>query len=279
MTDGISNEQSSEIMAFRRDDTPLDQLLRLTTTSSVLSNVANTIDSSDNHACQCFLEDCLAQRDRILAWYSRWENDIGGSPALLEGHGFPFSNLSPTDDLFGSAYFFSSCDNARLLLIFFNAMRLVHPLIYQAKALVSPYAHNKLFDDEDYLLEGYYADQIARSIPYCLRDEHQSCFAHLSVILVTQLSKTYIDLRSPGRFMWCQEGFEVIASIGFICASHLKAIMLERWIRAGLPGPISISAADSGAKGERLEIPSLPSFMSFPTAAIGLTSQGANSKP
>lgn len=253
MTDGISPKQYNYIM-LSNEDSPLDELLRLSASSAMLSSALGEADPFKHDSCQSLLENCIVHRETVLAWYKRRQPDIGEIEGLL------FSQLPPTDGLFGPAYQFPSLHSSRLHLLFFNAMRLLHPLISQAKSLILSHIPADPLEDIDLLIESYYADQIARSIPFCLRAENRACFAHISVFLLGQISQTYTKMRSSDKFTWCQCVLDIIADLGFNFASHRKAMMLEEWAQAGLSRSISHTGSRSQIKG------GMPTPTTIPTA-------------
>lgn len=210
----------------------LDELLRFSASSAMLSNLLHSVDLSDSVSCSSFLESCIAQQESMRTWYRLRQTDIGELLSCNTGEETSYRDLRPTDDLFGPASQFVSLDSARIHMMFFNAMRLVHILIHHAKTLVSPHVHGDLPDEDNVLLEGFYADQIARSIEFCLRDKNRACLAHLSILLLGQISQTYIKMQSVERIAWCEDVLLKISHLGFSSASHRKIIMVEEWNKA-----------------------------------------------
>lgn len=235
MTDGISPEQHNEIMCSSETSSPLDDLLRFSASSAMLFNVLHTTPSTHD-SCSSLLESCIKQRESMRTWYIWRQADIGEVFPCNADEETSNRDLPPTDDLFGPASQFVSLDSARIHMMFFNAMRLVHILIPQAIALVSSHAQDYVPDEDNFVLEGYYADQIARSIAFCLRDKNRACLTHLSILLLGQISQTYIKMQSSERIAWCQDLLTIISHLGFSSASHRKTIMLEEWNRAQMNG-------------------------------------------
>ncbi|CAI7676059.1 unnamed protein product [Penicillium pancosmium] len=235
MTDGISPEQHNEIMCSSETSSPLDDLLRFSASSAMLFNVLHTTPSTHD-LCSSLLESCIKQRESMRTWYIWRQADIGEVFPCNADEETSNRDLPPTDDLFGPASQFVSLDSARIHMMFFNAMRLVHILIPQAIALVSSHAQDYVPDEDNFVLEGYYADQIARSIAFCLRDKNRACLTHLSILLLGQISQTYIKMQSSERIAWCQGLLTIISHLGFSSASHRKTIMLEEWNRAQMNG-------------------------------------------
>lgn len=226
MTGGISCEQHNYIMCSS-EMSPLDELLRFAASSAMLFNMLDTIDPS------LLLKNCIAQRESMMAWYQLRQTDIGKVSSCDTDEETSYRDFAPTsEDLFGTASRFVSLDSARIHMMFFNAMRLVHILIHQANRLLSSHAHEYLPDEDNFLLEGFYADQIARSIAFCLQDKNRACLAHLSILLLGQISQTYIKMQSSDRIEWCQDVLTMISHLGFSSAGHRKTIMLDEWDRS-----------------------------------------------
>ena len=113
----------------------------------------------------------------------------------------------------------------------YNAMRLVQDLISRVNFLVLTNMDPLHLCENDILLEVFYADQIAQSIPFCLQDRNRTCLAHLSILLLGQISQTYIKARSSEKIAWCIDTLNVIHRLGFSSAGHRKAMMLDEWNR------------------------------------------------
>lgn len=230
MTDGISAEQHDDIMCSS-EATPLDELLRLSASSAMLFNSMEMIDITDCDVLSSLLANCITQRELNLAWYDQRQADIGEALFCHTSDNILGHNLPAFGELFGPVLQFSSLDSARLHVMFYNAMRLVQDLISRANVLILTNMDTLHLCENDTLLEIFYADQIAQSIPFCLQDRNRTCLAHLSILLLGQISQTYIKARSSDKVAWCIDTLKVIHSMGFSSAGHRKAMMLDEWNR------------------------------------------------
>ncbi|KAJ5683617.1 hypothetical protein N7462_006782 [Penicillium macrosclerotiorum] len=223
------------------DDGPLDELIRLYADFSSLFIALQDAGRSNYETRQAVLHRCLAHRDRVLEWYERSKDVIGGPPLLFSPAEPLHSSLHSTDALFGPAYRFVSLEHARLHIVFWTALSTLHPLISQAQSLVRPgdHGHGPVNVDleEDYRLAEFYADQMCRALPYCLQGKMRSCGAQMMVWATSHITKTYTDLQRLEKFYWCQDAFRRIAMLGFDSAARLREMLLHRWTlsRASCP--------------------------------------------
>lgn len=60
------------------------ELIHLLADLSLLCQKSSDVCVSELPACQNLLLACLTQQDKQKAWYSRWEEKIGGGPSLFD---------------------------------------------------------------------------------------------------------------------------------------------------------------------------------------------------
>lgn len=78
-------DMSEEDYAYITQPAPSDpmlELIQIIANISLLSKASGSICVSQGEACQNLLLGCIAQEKRHMAWYSRWEERIGGGPSL-----------------------------------------------------------------------------------------------------------------------------------------------------------------------------------------------------
>lgn len=242
MTDGISAEQYDHIMGFE-GSSPFDELLRHTSISAMLFNLSESIDPDDENACTSLLEKCTTQRESLIAWsISRHTGaEISETASYTTSEETLNGRMPLTDELFGPPYHFPSMNEARLDIMFFNLMRLVHGLISKVKSLVPTHSSIGLLPESYDICQALsYADNIARSIPFCLQESNRACLAHLSILLVGQISQTYIATRNTDKFLWCQNALGTIADLGYSSANQRKAMMLKDWVESPMQNGESV---------------------------------------
>ncbi|OKP12477.1 hypothetical protein PENSUB_1843 [Penicillium subrubescens] len=126
-------------------------------------------------------------------------------------------------------------DRALMHILIWNLLRDLQQYISKARSLVGAFAHDSLSKDqinrESQLLAGYYADQMARSVLYCVQDDFKSCGIQCLIFCVCQAAKTWIDVRRADKIAWSQEIFDFVASLGFDYANRLKETMMSQWIQ------------------------------------------------
>lgn len=214
-------------------------MVKLYADSAIIAQAANSIDPHDYKACQLLLHHSLAHEHNIIAWYQKIQEQIGGAPwECAEGESL-CSKLAHKDDLFGTSYRFTSLENARMHILSWNLLRDLQPYISKARSLVGFYTHGNLSKDqinrESQLLAGYYADQMARSVLYCVQDDFKSCGIQCLIFCLCQAAKTWIDVRRADKIAWCQEIFDFVAGLGFDYANRLKETMMSQWIQGEKP--------------------------------------------
>ncbi|KAJ5679505.1 hypothetical protein N7462_007749 [Penicillium macrosclerotiorum] len=232
-TMGISGDEYKYVLDSESDaDTPIDELARIYANAAVLNDTFNNIDSSDYDACQNLLHDCLAHREQTLAWYGS-RLGVKAGPFECEKGDILCTGLPSTDELFGPPYRFLSLDIARAHFVFWSAMLTIQPFIYHVKAMIraqtdmgSPIEPSQ---DDDYLIAGWFADQVVRTMPFCVQDKYKLSGAHILIFLTGQIAKIYNDLGYARKMAWCLEAYGLLANLGFNAGNHLKELVWEQW--------------------------------------------------
>ncbi|CEJ61445.1 hypothetical protein PMG11_09979 [Penicillium brasilianum] len=218
------------------DDRPVNGLMKFYGEASPIVDAINSVDASDYQACQAVLAKCIAHKDALLAWYTAHKKDFGGGPSECEPGTTLNPRLSPTDDLFGVSYRFSSLDNAKLHIVFWVALSISHRMIYEARGLVL--SHSNALDiptdrtqDVDLLLSMFYHDEIGRSVPYCVQDSMKSWGFSSLLWGLSQLLNPYAEAGNWEKFVWCQKALLLGSERGYESAVRLSEIFWAVWHR------------------------------------------------
>ncbi|KAJ5669055.1 hypothetical protein N7462_010125 [Penicillium macrosclerotiorum] len=243
---GINMSQEDyEYVTQPSEGNPVVELLSLFAGFAPLAVAINKADPADHEGCKSLLQKCLGHKKKLLAWSS--ENLQTGPVSCARGEVL-CSQLPPADHMFGAPYRFLSLDNARLHTMFWTLASIIHPLISQIRSLVKAYETSEyipsspiaggMLDDEDYLLSGFYADQIGRAIPYCVQDKMKSWGVHTVIFSLCQLCKIAVDRGSMEQFDWCQRAFKLMADRGFDSAARLSEVFWGMWsVRSAMVTP------------------------------------------
>jgi hypothetical protein len=200
---------------------PIDELLHLMAEIAPLSATMNANYDPEHGASQAKepLLNCVAHRSKLLSWYDRRKEDIGGGP-FLRAYSELVTKLPRADHLFGTPYFFPSLDNARIHILFWAALSILQSLIAQDWFLSA---------EAEYSLSEFYADKISRALPFCLQDSMKAWGGHVTVFGVSQISKVYIDFRRRDKFIWSQQAFRALADTGSDFSNHVGKMLSYSW--------------------------------------------------
>lgn len=216
-------------LALNLDD-PSDRLLNLMSTISNFTAAINTVNEScDSHYYQNLIVDCLAHKEKILQWYSQDVSLIGGRPTIYPSNEKIDTALTPAGHLFGASYRFSSVENARLTILFWCSLSILHGLIAQARTLAYYPRPVDILTDEDVILTEFYADEISRSLPYCLQRSMKAWGASLAFLGIGQICKIYMEYRRYEKFVFSQKAFRVIGDLGYDLAFRLSELLWYQW--------------------------------------------------
>jgi hypothetical protein len=199
---------------------PVDELLVL------MGEIAPLVAKINTEEYKYFTDDeqellvsCLAQREKLLSWYTRRQEEFGGGPTPCSSSELN-TRMPRADYLFGKPYWFTSLDNARIHVLFWAALCILETLIGQAQ--LRPAAG-------EYLISEYYADEISRALPFCLQDKMKAWGGHISVFGCCQISKLYLDLGRRDKFLWSHHAFQVQAEMGSDFSLHVGNMLLYSW--------------------------------------------------
>ncbi|KAJ5109426.1 hypothetical protein N7456_006101 [Penicillium angulare] len=210
---------------------PVDRLLDLMTTISALLNANNTPNDCDRDVSyyQELLHDCILHKERLTAWYAREINSIGGRPSIYPPNESVHTSLPSAEHLFGASYRFPSLDNARITLLFWASLSILHGLIAQVRLRAYEGISNDAIADEDSVLTEFYADEISRSLPYCLQTSMKAWGVSVAIFGLSQICKVYMDFRRREKFTWSQHAFYIMGDLGFDFAFRLSEMLWHYW--------------------------------------------------
>ncbi|KAJ5574007.1 uncharacterized protein N7459_008434 [Penicillium hispanicum] len=229
--EAIDPVSTSSLYSLRFDeDTPLEGLFQLMAEMSTLFAAVGGNDGSDLNVSQALLVDCLRMREKLTAWWELTKERIGGDPSPCAPGESIVTRLPPGDHLFGAPYRFSSLDNARMHLIFWAALSILQVLIGQAQCYVHTSSLVDLKTNQEYLLSKFYADELSRSIPFCLQSSAKSWGAHVSTFAMSQIAKVYLEDRDWEKFAWSQHVFRLCADLGSDFSARLGELLQNSWI-------------------------------------------------
>ncbi|KAJ6016218.1 hypothetical protein N7540_010809 [Penicillium herquei] len=181
------------------DETPIDELYNLLAPVSNLVFESNKIESSDWQAANRILSATLGCREEILSWYARRKDSVGlpfhsSSKSLATEQ-----NQKSSRHLFGTPYSFLSFESAALHVIYWNALILVEELIHTTHTNVSLWSGEKPTDYTEqsigHEMSEFYADEICRSVPYCLSGASGGWGVGALIGCLSQIVRPYIALR------------------------------------------------------------------------------------
>lgn len=181
-----------------------------------------SLDGSNEETCQALLHECRWYREQITAWYVYRSGEFGGLPTLASSELCP--ELSSGQHLSGTAYEFSSLDSARIHVLYWTILGSVENLIYQLSGHITTRVPESSAENEGYQPLIFYADEIARAMPYCLQDSMRIWSAHLMIFFAGLICKTYIDTNSLEKFIWSQQVLQRMADFGLESAARIRDV-------------------------------------------------------
>jgi hypothetical protein len=250
------------------ENVAVDELFQLMADISPIAAVVSMTDVSDNTACHLSLYDCLAHREKLLSWYSRMKDRIGGSHYVGESGDFPCKNISSSEHLFGRPYGFSSLDSARLHILFWSAMSILQALLGQTHAYAYTSAPPDPYTNKEYQLSEYYADEVSRAMPYCLQDSMKAWGVSITIFGMGQIAKVYMELRREEKFMWSQQLFKHVGDIGSDLGYRMGELLQFGW---GL-----LEQSDRNERPELSPVPTSPSNPSSGASAASAVSPASS---
>ncbi|KAJ5920994.1 hypothetical protein N7466_009320 [Penicillium verhagenii] len=165
-------------------------------------------------------------RQKLFDWYEFNVDFFGGRPVTCDTI---ITNCPPSDYLFGTPYRFTSLDNARAHHGYWAALSILQGLIAQAQSHAYCLSPAQVATNEDYLLSEFYADEISRSLPYCLADDKKAWGPHTSIFGLGQSCKVYTEFRRREKFLFTQEAMKHLGIMGSDFSKRMGEMMLYGW--------------------------------------------------
>ncbi|OJJ45127.1 hypothetical protein ASPZODRAFT_27137 [Penicilliopsis zonata CBS 506.65] len=212
---------------FGGDGAMKDFIMNLVEISRIAAAI-DTIDVSDQNACQSLLEDSLALEKSHMDLYAQIDGNTGGE-APTYARGELKTGVPATDDLFGPAYRFSSLDDALLHMFFWLSLSFVHPLICQCQVLAKTEAPGNYSQSEALRISTFCVNQAVRCLPYCGQEGMNLWGIYYGVLCAVQVVRVYCHVRDWDRFLWAQDLFAYLKALGFDHAAHVGDIWAAYW--------------------------------------------------
>lgn len=256
-TTAIDPVPKSSLHSLRSDeDTPLEELFQLMADISPLFAAIGANDGSDLNASQELLVNCFKVKERMLTWWVSRKERIGDDPSPCGPGESIVTGLPPGDHLFGTPYRFPSLDNARMHLIFWAALSILQVLIGQAQCYLYTSSLVDLETNHEYLLSRFYADELSRSIPFCLQASSKSWGAHVSTFALAQIAKVYLDARDWEKFSWSQHAFRLCGDLGSDFSARLGELLECTWNPTEKKDPSPVRSLPSAGESRIHELSS-----------------------
>lgn len=258
----INSFQSDPLNPSEPADRPIGGLFEIYGAfKPILTSFKQVNPSSGYQACQTLLQDCTSQKDRIIAWFASEKQSLGPAPTLSPNFRSSCAHLPATDEVFGPAYQFPSLESARLHVLYWTALCLIYPMIYQAKMHTMTRAGRaEAVDprtDQDYMLSWYYADEACRGVPYCLTNTEQIWGAQGVMFSIAQASQIYSNIGWEEKFMWCQRAFTAIEYLGFGLAVCLRGAALKYWLGSGNSQVVPTATLSLRDRPQKRQVPGM----------------------
>ncbi|KAJ5716309.1 hypothetical protein N7493_008220 [Penicillium malachiteum] len=205
---------------------PLDELFEMYVSINELFTKVEEIKYIGGQASHADLSACHSLKQRILTWYIEKEGTIGQPPTQYLYGESPCADLL-SNGLFGLPYRFQSMSTARYHILFWTALMIVEMLIHVTLTSMRTVGNQDLsknthLSHESCIMAEYYADQICRSIPYCLQEKLSSWGTHVVLSCMVHVKKPYISLRRKAKFRWCQDALQFMKKRGIDIAGILS---------------------------------------------------------
>lgn len=215
-----------------------DPILEVFQTSVALKDLKFALDSVnpfDLPACQALLKKCQETQQKLIGLSKQ-----GSLGMDTPENGSKFTDetcIASTDPIFGSAYRFSSLDNAMLFAMISAHLAILWPLTYRAHSFVnsqtmSPveliHSQSRFWDMEVTTPEAY-ADKMARALPYCFQKGTKMACARYSMYCLSVASFVNYATGNRAKHMWCQGVLRYMSDHGFDIASYLMDQASTLW--------------------------------------------------
>ncbi|PYI05125.1 hypothetical protein BO78DRAFT_408525 [Aspergillus sclerotiicarbonarius CBS 121057] len=216
-----STEVDAECLTLGRDDSPIDELFCVIAECiplrKDLGKIMGLQHGDRQHACQTLLHRAFNLEERLQGdWYRL---DGKPSPCDRENLGQEPGMLPVDPGL--APYEFDTLETAKTYLLFWVASLAIRRVIYQAEKL--------LFRDPDPSCMLFYANEICRSVAYCMQPQTRMSAGQAVLVGLSQAAKCYIECGGKTGFLWCQAIYALIARSGFGVALCMNQVEWGFW--------------------------------------------------
>ena len=206
----------------------------------------NAIDYSDETACTELIARCTKIEAGLMKFCAG--GYFGFSPTECFSGEFDSPGIPQTETLFGTAYRFSSPDNAILHLMFWVQLSILHSLIHQLSSLMAgsdyPSPPGSPSYDRNFTMAEAYADMVVRATPYCLQESMKSTCRRFTLYVIHIVSRFYVSTSNREKFDWTLHVHRRVSQTGLDFATYLTELIEETWDRqegTSLGGEICLS--------------------------------------
>lgn len=136
--------------------------------------------------------------------------------------------------MFGLPYRFASVDSAKLHIFFWLGSTILEPVIHRAQSRILAHGRHDLTPEagstqEEQLISMTYADQMARSLPYCTQSGMNLRSFYTGLSTTCHLAMIYSAARCWNKFHWTQQVFLCMDSCGYDIAARGHEMVSSWW--------------------------------------------------
>ncbi|KAJ5703255.1 hypothetical protein N7493_011644 [Penicillium malachiteum] len=192
---------------------PIDELFELYAGLSSLFNKVDDTTLFKNVAAKYLLAACLIQKDKVSNWYLHRGGILGEYSSCCVPETLPYNGLPEMGNVFGLPYMYSNLDTMCGYFLYRTACLLIELLIHRVSSSTKALRHGRrqkngaMRNIEYCLIAEQYADNIARSLLYCLQTGMNAWGAYVIIACMNHVYKPYALLRRDKKFQWCQKAF------------------------------------------------------------------------
>jgi hypothetical protein len=99
----------------------------------------------------------------------------------------------------------------------------------QAESYLNHFSPIEAATNEETLLAEFYADEISRSLPYCLADNMKSWGGHAAIFPLSQSCKFYMEFRRRDKYLFSQQAMQLLGDLGSDFAKRVSEMLWYGW--------------------------------------------------
>jgi hypothetical protein len=203
----------------------MDELFKIVAECAFLQRCLDKIQekrcSNTEEACAVLLQRCLEVEEKLQNdWLNKSAVRHDGKPHPAENNLQCDPNTLPLDVDF-EPYEFNSLETAKTYILFWVCSLVARRVLYHTEKLLrrNPDPAHAIF----------YAQEICRSLAFCMQAKFRVSSAQVVLFGVSQAAKWYIECGERERFIWCQKIYPMIRSSGFTVVNRLSQAECEYW--------------------------------------------------